>query len=415
MLRIQQQTDAKAAGSYYNSRAEYYLGDGQELPSSWGGLAAERLGLFGHVQKADFDALCENRNPETGERLTARNRAGRTVGYDFNFHPPKSLSVLYALTGRAELLDAFRSALALTMQEMEQAMQTRVRKAGAMDDRVTGNMLFSEHIHLTARPVNGVPDPHMHAHLFCFNATFDHVEAQWKASKIADIYRDAPYYQAVFHAHLAKTLAGLGYEIERKGKSWEIAGLDALLPKFSHRSAEIEQLAVARGITDPAAKDGLGAETRQRKRHDAGMSELRRSWFARLDEDDRAALAAVAAKQRPVETGFFPDRLAERAITRAVLDAFAGKTALVPERRLIASALAASFGVLTAAEVRRRLPLHGVATRSYEGQALCSLAQWWQVDPERQRLQHRQRLANHHAQVAWRVAPAEMTARTHGR
>src|SRR5882724_3186637 len=101
MLRINQQKDAKAARSYYTSKAEYYLGASQELPGTWGGKAAERLGLVGEVSKLAFDALCENRNPATGCKLTARNRDGRTVGYDFNFHCPKSLSVLFCLTGDA--------------------------------------------------------------------------------------------------------------------------------------------------------------------------------------------------------------------------------------------------------------------------------------------------------------------------
>lgn len=47
---------------------------------------AERLGLSGTIDKADWDALCDNLNPKTGEPLTARRNAQRTIGYDFNFH-----------------------------------------------------------------------------------------------------------------------------------------------------------------------------------------------------------------------------------------------------------------------------------------------------------------------------------------
>ena len=39
----------------------------------------------------------------------------RVVGYDINFHAPKSLSLLYALTQDAEILKAFRSSVAETM------------------------------------------------------------------------------------------------------------------------------------------------------------------------------------------------------------------------------------------------------------------------------------------------------------
>lgn len=368
MLRINQQTDAKAARSYYTSKAEYYLGASQELPGTWGGKAAKRLGLVGEVAKQAFDALCENRNPETGERLTARNRARHTVGYDFNFHCPKSLSILFGITGDVTILAAFRLALDLTLAEMEQAMQTRVRKGGQMTDRVTGNMLFSQHIHLTARPVDGVPCPHLHAHAFVFNATFDGVENQWKASKIADIYRDAPYYQAVFHGHLAKALADQGYPLEKTATGWEIAGLASLLPKFSLRTAEINQLAEQRGITDPAKKDGLGAETRHRKRKDLTMGELRHRWLARLGDADRHALAASAARRG----GASPTVSLDQVIANAIRQCFTSGHALVPEKRLVAAALSEGLGTLTADHIRRRLPAHGIAFRDYDGRRFCA-------------------------------------------
>ena len=67
------------------------FGNEQELTGRWHGIAARRLGLEGDVKQADWDALCDNQHPETGEQLTARLRADRTVGYDFNFHVPKSV------------------------------------------------------------------------------------------------------------------------------------------------------------------------------------------------------------------------------------------------------------------------------------------------------------------------------------
>ena len=61
------------------------------------GLAGrERLGLKGEVTREQFHALCENRNPETGERLTQRQlkEGQRRVFYDFTCSAPKSVSVL---------------------------------------------------------------------------------------------------------------------------------------------------------------------------------------------------------------------------------------------------------------------------------------------------------------------------------
>src|SRR5271170_8082076 len=157
MLRITQNSQAGGAKSYY-STADYYS-EGQELTGRWRGKAARRLGLSGDVKQPDWDALCDNRHPQTGEQLTPRRKTDRTVGYDFNFHVPKSVSLLYAMTRDERLLDAFRDAVDGTMHDIESEMRTRVRKRGKNEDRVTGNMAWGEFVHLTSRPVDGVPDP----------------------------------------------------------------------------------------------------------------------------------------------------------------------------------------------------------------------------------------------------------------
>jgi hypothetical protein len=125
MLRMSQQSDPGATKRYYISKAEYYEGGKQELPGRWGGFAADRLGLYGDVAQKAFDAVCLN-----------------TVGYDFNFHVPKSVS------------------------------------------------------------------------------TWDDQERAWKAGQFRDLKRNAPYYQAAFHARLANRLAVLGYPIERTATGW---------------------------------------------------------------------------------------------------------------------------------------------------------------------------------------------------
>src|SRR5580658_10436766 len=104
MIRISQQDSAKGAKSYY-ATADYYS-EGQELVGSWGGKGASRLGLEGTVDKLSFDRLCDNLDPRTGKPLTVRTRSERTVGYDFTFSVPKSVSLLYGMTGDHEILDA---------------------------------------------------------------------------------------------------------------------------------------------------------------------------------------------------------------------------------------------------------------------------------------------------------------------
>ena len=115
MLRITQQDSAKGAKRYYAS-ADYYS---EEIVGLWGGEGARLLGLEGVVDKESFERLCDNLDPASGRKLTVRTRADRTVGYDFTFSVPKSVSLLYAMTGDQEILDAFRSAVDETMRDIE--------------------------------------------------------------------------------------------------------------------------------------------------------------------------------------------------------------------------------------------------------------------------------------------------------
>src|ERR1700733_4779829 len=163
MIRITQQDSAKDAKRYY-ATADYYS-EGQEIVGRWGGKGAEQLGLGGTVDKYSFERLCDNLNPTTGEPLTVRTRTERTVGYDFTFSVPKSVSLLYAMSGDQGILDAFRASVDETMREIEIEMKTRVRIGGRDEDRVTGNMVWAEFIHTTSRPGDGLPDPQLHAHV----------------------------------------------------------------------------------------------------------------------------------------------------------------------------------------------------------------------------------------------------------
>src|SRR5271165_5644379 len=122
MIRITQQNSAEGAKRYY-ATADYYS-EGQDIVGSWGGKGASRLGLEGTVDKSTFERLCDNLDPRTGKPQTVRARSERTVGYDFTFSVPKSVSLLYAMSGDQEIMDAFRGAVNETMIEIEMEMKT---------------------------------------------------------------------------------------------------------------------------------------------------------------------------------------------------------------------------------------------------------------------------------------------------
>ena len=358
MLRITQNAHSAGAKSYY-STADYYS-EGQELTGHWQGEAANRLGLEGNVKQAEWDALCDNQHPQTGKRLTGRTDTDRTVGYDFNFHVPKSVSLLYATTRDERLLDAFREAVDGTMHAMEAEMATRVRKGGRNENRRTANMVWGEFVHFTARPVDGVPDPHLHAHCFVFNTTWDDQEQAWKAGQFRDLKRDAPYFEAVFHSRLAHRLHDLGLPIERTKKGWELAGVNKeLIEKFSRRTALIEEKAREKGIDDAEEKSELGAKTRERKQKELSFPDLQESWRARMSPQEIEVLKDLERRLGD-EAEPRDGNASARAIDHAISHVFERRS-VVPERQLLRTALWHSVG--QAAVERIQEQVHDRAAR----------------------------------------------------
>ncbi len=350
MIRITQQDSAKDAKRYY-ATADYYS-EGQELVGLWGGQGAARLGLEGTVDQFSFERLCDNLSPRTGEPLTVRTRADRTVGYDFTFSVPKSVSLLYALSGDEDIMGAFRSAVDETMREMEAEMKTRVRRGRKDEDRTTGNMVWAEFIHTTSRPVDGLPDPQLHAHVFVFNTTWDQEEERWKAGQFRELKRDAPYFQAAFRVRLANRLQALGFGVERKRDDFEIAGVPKdMLKRFSRRTALIEKVAGERGITDPDRKAELGAETREKKGAALGWDSLRKKWNARLSDKEREAITAVHRREHPAAR---PERGEGVAVDHALEHSFV-REAVVPERKLLTEALKRGIGSVRVEGVTREM------------------------------------------------------------
>lgn len=288
MIRMVQSVSAAHAKSYYSdalSKSDYYLED-QELGGEFRGKLVMRLGIPDKATKDTFFALCENRHPITGKQLTPRTKKERTAGYDINFHCPKSVSILHVLSEDDHILKAFRSSVSDTMAYIEADARTRVRKGGTYADRVTGELLYADFIHQTARPVGGfAPDPHLHAHCYVFNMTWDEAEKRVKAGQFRDVNRNMPMYQAMFHKVFSDRLMEAGYRIRRTDTSFEIEGVPKeAIALFSKRTNEIGQVAKEKGITDAKALDELGARTRSAKDKGLSMRELKTEWRRQVHE-----------------------------------------------------------------------------------------------------------------------------------
>lgn len=372
MLRVIQTKSAEGAKSYY-SRSDY-LSEGQELVGQWGGKGATLLGLSGEVDKQSFDRLCDNLDPRSGERLTLRTKEHRSVGYDFNFHVPKGVSMAYLLNGDDRILGAFQTSVEETMQEIEQDAMTRVRKDGRMEERLTGNLVWGGFDHLTTREVDGEVDPHLHGHRMVFNSTWDSVENVWKAVQFRELKRDASYYEAAFHARMAGRMKGLGYGVERHGRDWDITGLDkSTKDKFSRRTKQIEELAETLGIDDPRQKDELGAKSRVKKTYGTSLDELRKRWLERLDATEDATLERITREAIRAKDIEVPSRESESA-AYARLHCFE-RESVVPQRKLLTEALRYGLGDVNVEEIHHEFDRQRIITRTMSGRQ-------WATTPE---------------------------------
>src|SRR5262245_50763581 len=273
MLRITTNHSAQGAEKYFDvalKAGDYYAKD----VGAWGGKGAEILGLKGEVERKDFVALINNKVPgANGKRLTARMNktrmedvtdektglkkldpetgeaekrevSNRRAGYDFTFSVPKSVSLYLALNDDKALERMIAEALDETMAAIENRMETKVRKGYQQDNRTSPNMVYAKFVHGETRPVDGMPDPHYHIHVFAMNATFDEVEKEWKALEVGNTVGDRVFYEAYFHHLLAGKLEASGYGIRRTESHFELTSVSReLVEKFSKRTRRIEQLA----------------------------------------------------------------------------------------------------------------------------------------------------------------------------
>jgi conjugative relaxase-like TrwC/TraI family protein len=308
MIQPKIQFNLRNARQYFRehlSSGDYYS-QGMKVAGNWLGRGAEMLGLDGQVDEAAFLALCEGRNPGTGQILGQRMNtvrqgtgvdpvANRRIFFDFAIAPPKSVSVV-ALYQDDRILELHKEAVRRTMFELEKFAETRVRTSGQNGERVTGNLVAACFRHDTSREL----DPHLHTHCVVFNATFDAVESRWKALQPAGMYRAQRFATNFYRHELCKGLRGLGYEIENAANGFEIKGVPAsVVCRFSKRHRQID-LEAERHLKIGSPAEDVG-EVRKRIAHgnrrpkikDSTADRLRPSWESQLAPEEKRSLRAL--------------------------------------------------------------------------------------------------------------------------
>jgi len=336
MIRMFQCQTASHAKNYFKtslSKGDYYIQD-QELEGHFNGRLANRLGIEGQVVDTEtFNKLCDNINPKAGGSLTPRTVSNRRVGYDISFHAPKSVSILYGLTGDEKILKTFQQCVHNTMLEIEADMQTRVRTQGQYDDRCAPELIWADFTHLTARPTEDhVADCHVHTHVFTWNCTYDAVEDRIKAGQFHNIKRDMPYYQARFQKMLADSYSQMGYGIRKTKNGFDLSVIpQEAIDLFSKRTNHIGQVAKERGITNPKELDQLGARTRSKKQPNLSMRVLKADWVKQLEE------AGIHEKTLEEKASTNIQHTAERTIEYAIDHSFS-RASVKRERQILTEA-----------------------------------------------------------------------------
>lgn len=346
MIRMIQSISANHVKSYFSdslSKSDYYTSD-QESQGVLHGKLAQRIGLDVNLTKDIFYHLCENINPVTGHRLTLRTKNNRTTAYDVNFHAPKSLSILHAFAKDDHLTVAFQSSVSQVMKKIEEDSLTRVRKGKTQEDRPTGELIWAEFLHQTARAVNGLPpDPHLHSHALIFNMTWDKCEKQIKAGQFRNIKRDMPFYQSLFSKILSDNLIHLGYKVKRTSQSFEIEGVpQSIIDLFSKRSNAIGQFAADHNITNKKQLDKLGAITRSKKQKGLSMKELKLLWKEQIKNFDVTLIHDDTTIRNTTQ---IPNQeiSAQDCLNYATAKSFE-RNSVVPERRFLEDALKHGIG-----------------------------------------------------------------------
>lgn len=365
MFTAKPQKNRGAATTYFDehlSHNDYYTAK-ETQAGYWVGLGTERLGLKqgATVTREAFLRLCDNQHPGAGEgpgvKLTQIQLRDRRIFFDFTCSAPKSVSILAVTMDDRRIVAAHREAAAVAIRELEAFAATRIRKDGAMDDRVTGNLVGAAFLHTSSRAL----DPQLHTHFTLFNATFDPVEGRWKALQTAKMFEAIHYGTAVYRNELAARLHRLGYATRQTVHGFEIEGVKPeIVTRFSKRSQQ-RNAAVAREEKRLGRKlnndevSHVVHQSRPRKLKDASEQAVR---AAQLDEigffEKRALRALVTGARGEARTEAVERVTLGEAVAQAVDHVFA-RQSVAPEHALLEAALVQGYGPRALTDLKHAL------------------------------------------------------------
>ena len=220
---------------------DYYL-DPTEPPGRWWGRGCDALGVVSEVRPSELEALLLASHPATGERLGRGFGDKSARAFDATFSAPKSVSLLWALSGdafvRAEVVAAHDAAVeaALGWFERHGAVTRRGRDGvRQVDTKGLAVALFRQH---TSRST----DPQLHTHAIV-TAKVQDPSGRWLSLDARFLKRQQRSIGWVYASALRSELT------ERLGAAWgpvseghaDVAGVPgSLIEAFSTRSGQVD-------------------------------------------------------------------------------------------------------------------------------------------------------------------------------
>src|ERR1043166_5544170 len=388
MMTMSRAISAGQALDYYqqeftNAKENYYSEAG-EVRGRWSGSLAEEWNLKGEVSTEQYERLVSGQDPHTGEQLVKAVSARETVnaygeqvttaehraGWDATISAPKSVSSAALVGDDERVRDAHRESVNEALKGFEEYLQAR--GGGDKPSITTGKMVAAQFEHTSSRPdrTNGYAAPQLHTHVVVFNMT-ETEAGTVRSVQPLELYRSQKYATAIYRAHLAEKLQGLGYEIEvdpRTGAP-EIKGFsNEYLQESSPRREEVRK--EAEQMKERLEREGNTVSENARLKQAAAHNDRASKRYDRAEMRKRALsmdakhgnqarwLGGQAQERGPLQLA--QDEIttrAQEAVTFA-RDNAVEREAVVDMRQVMTDALRRNLGLTThdavTSEMRRR-------------------------------------------------------------
>lgn len=336
MLVLTPMAKGRGHGEYYLNLAteDYYLRGG-EPPGYWAGEGATLLGLTGQVAPEDFRQIDQGYGRD-GSPLVQNAGGARRPGWDATCTPPKSVSVVHALSPsvyREGIARDHRAAVGDMLEYLQRhAGTSRVGKGGTR--QVPAKFVIAVFEHGTSR----AQDPNLHSHCLIFNLG---IRPDGSTGTILSrpIYRLKMAAGAVYRASLASRLRAHGWPITRTEGSFEIDGVpEEMCRHFSKRRARIVEGLKQERTNDPRVAAAISRRTRPKKeivpraelvarwKQDAkefgfGDEQINaiKSQVGQADNETPEAIFEIAARTLAASTDHFEDQDFVRAVAEATI------------------------------------------------------------------------------------------------